>query len=240
MQARTNTLSAFLFAVTTIGAACSDTTAPISPPYDLQIPTTWVASVNNSFFPLVRGTTYQYRGQTAAGLETTTIEVLQAPRMVNGVAATEVRDRVFLNGVLIEDTHDWYAQDAAGNVWYLGESVKDYENGVVVSTEGSWEWGVDGALPGIIMWSNPAAHIGEEYRQEYYRNHAEDWGKVITIGQAVTVPYGSFTGCITTEDWLGLEPDDPHENKTYCPQVGLVRETTVGTTEKVELQSRSP
>lgn len=223
-----------------VATGCSNSTAPFSPPYDLQIPTSWVSAINNPFFPLVKGTTYQYRGQTASGVETTTIEVLQGTRMVNGVAATEVRDRVFLNGVLIEDTYDWYAQDVAGNVWYLGESSSDYENGVIVSTEGSWEWGVDGALPGIIMWSNPAARIGEEYRQEYYRNHAEDWGKVVSVGQSVTVPYGTFSGCIMTEDWVGLEPDDPHENKFYCPNIGLVRETKIGSTEKVELLSRTP
>ena len=237
MHCRPITLTAILAVAS---AGCRYTSAPYSPPYNPQIPTVWAAAVTNSFFPLVRGTTYQYRGQTPQGLETTTIEVLPSTRTLNGVAATEVRDRVYLNGVLIEDTHDWYAQDAAGNVWYLGEAAKDYENGVVVSTEGSWEWGVDGALPGIIMWSNPAAHVGEEYRQEYYKNQAEDWGKVIAVGQAVTVPYGSFSGCITIEDWVGLEPDQPHGRKTYCSQIGQVLEVKVGSSERVELISRTP
>ncbi len=237
MHFRPITLIATLAAA---GVGCSNASGPDSPPYNPRIPTTWAAAVTNTFFPLVRGTTYQYRGQTARGLETTTIEVLPATRTLNGITATEIRDRVYLNGVLIEDTHDWYAQDDVGNVWYLGEAAKDYENGVLVSTKGSWEWGVDGALPGIIMWSSPAAHVGEAYRQEYYKNQAEDWAKVIAVGQAVTVPYGSFTGCITTEDWLGLDPGEPHQNKTYCPQTGIVLETKVGTSERVELVSRTP
>ena len=237
MHFRPITLTAILALA---AAGCRYTSAPYSPPYNPQIPTVWAAAVTNSFFPLVGGTTYQFRGQTPQGLETTTIEVLPSTRTLNGVAATEVRDRVYLNGVLIEDTHDWYAQDAAGNVWYLGEAAKDYENGVVVSTKGSWEWGVDGALPGIIMWSNPAAHVGEEYRQEYYKNQAEDWGKVIAVGQAVTVPYGSFSGCITIEDWVALEPDQPHGRKTYCTQIGQVLEVKVGSSERVELISRTP
>ncbi len=227
------------FAVAVAGCS-NDISGPYSPPYNPQLPATWVSSVTNGFFPLVRGTTYQYRGQTPDGLETITVEVLPGTRIVNGVAATEVRDRVYLNGVLIEDTHDWYAQDPAGNVWYLGESAKDYENGVVVSTEGSWEWGVDGALPGLIMWSNPAEHVGEEYRQEYYKDEAEDWGKVIAVGQPVTVPYGTFSGCIKIEDWVGLDLNAPRGHKTYCPQIGQVLETKVGSTERVELISKTP
>ena len=240
MHSRAITLIAFLTTAVTAGTGCNSTTAIYSPPYNLEIPTTRVGAVTNAYFPLVPGTTYQYTGQTPNGPETITVEVLPATRTINGVAATAVRDRVYLNGTLIEDTYDWYAQDNAGNVWYLGEAVKDYENGVLVSTAGSWDWGVDGALPGIIMWSNPATHAGEEYRQEYYKNHAEDWGKVVGVGQAITVPYGSFSGCITIEDWVGLDPDEPHEHKAFCPQVGQVRGTKVGSSEQYELISRTP
>jgi hypothetical protein len=218
---------------------CGGATAP-DKPYTPQLPTTWVGSVTNTYFPLVRGTTYQYSGPTPQGTATVTVEILPASRTIMGVAATEVRDRVYLNGALVEDTHDWYAQDASGNVWYLGESAKDYGNGTLVSTFGSWEWGVGGALPGIIMWSNPAAHIGEEYRQEYFALQAEDWAKVSAVGQAITVPYGSFSGCITTEDWNAVKPNDPREHKSFCPQVGQVKGIKVGTAEYVELISRAP
>jgi hypothetical protein len=218
---------------------CGGATAP-DKPYAPQIPTTWASSVTNVYFPLVRGTTYQYSGPTPQGTETVTIEVLPVSRTIMGVAATEVRDRVYLNGALVEDTHDWYAQDGSGNVWYLGEAAKDYSNGTVVSTFGSWEWGVDGALPGIIMWSSPAAHIGEEYRQEYFALQAEDWAKVIAVGQAIAVPYGSFAGCITTEDWNAVKPNDPREHKSFCPQVGQAKGIKVGTAEYVELISRTP
>jgi hypothetical protein len=152
--------------------------------------------------------------------------------VVNGVTATVVRDRVFLNGSLIEDTYDWYAQDRAGNVWYLGEDSREIRNGQVTSSAGSWEWGVDGALPGIIMWGDPAAHIGESYRQEFYRRKAEDWGKVVGVGQTVTVPFGSLTNCIRTEDWNALESGS-REDKYYCPQVGISLE--VKDNERVEL-----
>lgn len=205
------------------------------PNYDPALPSAWANAVTNAYFPLVPGTILEYSGQTASGPETVTVEVLRETKVINGVRATVVRDRVVLNGKLKEDTIDWYAQDNAGNVWYLGEAVKDYENGQVVSTEGSFEWGVDGALPGIIMWADPLAHVGTDYRQEYYRRHAEDWAKVLAGGQAVTVPAGSFSGCIRIEEWNGLK-SEAHTSKTYCPQVGIALENSAVTGgDRVEL-----
>jgi hypothetical protein len=208
-------------------SSCDNTTS--SPPYDPEIPAQWAANVTNSFLPWAPGTTYTY-----GGAEDVTIEVLVGTRMVNGVAATEVRDRVFSAGALVEDTYDWYAQDLDGNVWYLGEDTKEYENGAVVSTEGSWEWGVDGALPGIAMWADPSAHLNETYRQEYLKEVAEDFGKVIATDVSVTVPFGSYTGCVRTLDTSGLDRM-AREHKTYCPLVGLVLETNVDGSEAVEL-----
>ncbi|MGH7645887.1 MAG: hypothetical protein ACREMR_09910, partial [Gemmatimonadales bacterium] len=232
MTMRSLTLPAMLAAGAIAAGACDSSTT--GPSYDPQLPTAWVATVSNTHFPLVVGTTYRYEAQTANGLETITVEVLPGTRVISGVTAVEVHDRVYLDGVLIEDTYDWYAQDDAGNVWYLGEETKEYENGQVVSTEGSWEWGVGGALPGIIMWADPAAHIGEQYRQEFFRGEAEDWGKVVAVSESVTVPYGSFTGCLEIEEWNALEPG-PHEHKYYCAQLGTVLEVAGGSGERVEL-----
>jgi hypothetical protein len=214
--------------------------SPTGLDYDPDIdPSALFASVTNAFFPLVPGTTYHYRQQTAEGLETNTVEVLAATRVVNGVPARVVHDLVFLNGNLIEETFDWYAQDAAGNVWYIGEDSREIENGQVVGTEGSWEWGVDGALPGIIMWADPAAHLGEEYRQEFYEGEAEDFGKVVSLNQAVTVPFGSFAGCIETEDWNALESGG-RERKFYCPGLGFTLEVKVSGGERLELVNVTP
>lgn len=219
----------------TAAAGCG--TSATGPDYNPVLPTSWAGAVTNAYFPLVPGTVYEYRGQTSEGLETTTIEVLPGVRMVHGVAATVVRDRVYLDGSLIEDTYDWYAQADDGAVWYLGEDSKEILNGQVINTDGSWEWGVDGALPGIIMWGTPATHVGEEYRQEFYEGEAEDWAKVIALNETVTVPNGTFTGCIRTEDWNALESGS-REEKVYCPQVGLVLEIG-GSGERVELVSRT-
>ena len=214
--------------------ACSDG-GPTGPPYEPDIPTEWFASVTNPFLPFVPGTTSTFEGETKEGTETIVVEVQQTTKTIMGVVATVVRDRVYLDGDLTEDTWDWYAQDSDGNVWYLGEDSKEIENGKVVSTKGSWEWGVDNALPGILMWADPGAHVGEAYRQEYYRNKAEDWGKVVSLTENVTVPYGTFNGCLKTEEWNALEKNS-REAKWYCPQVGFVKEMSLkGGSEAVEL-----
>jgi hypothetical protein len=230
-------LAATAAALTLLVSGCSND--PTAPDYNPEIPAAWASAVTNQYYPLIPGTTYQYQGDTPDGVETITIEVLDQTKVINGVVARVVRDRAFLDGELIEDTQDWFAEDADGNVWYLGEDTKEYEDGQVISTEGSWEWGVDGALPGIVMWADPAAHPGEEYRQEFYQGEAEDWGKVVAVDQAVTVPHGSFTGCVKTEDWSGLEPAI-REHKYYCPDIGLTMEEKVATTERVELVGVAP
>jgi hypothetical protein len=135
------------------------------------------------------------------------------------VPATVVRDQVFLNGELEEDTFDWFAQDRHGNVWYFGEKTAEYANGKVASTAGSWEGGVDGALPGIIMLADP--QVGDVYRQEFYKGQAEDVGEVTGVGGSITVPLGTFTDILVTEEWTPLEPN-VRERKTYVPGIGVV------------------
>jgi hypothetical protein len=223
-------------AAVTLPTACNDKT-PTGPDYNPDVPSTLTSTVTNPFFPLAVGSVLTYEGMTDEGLETIVVEVMPGTRNVNGVAARIVRDRVYLEGDLIEDTFDWYAQDAAGNVWYLGEDSKEIENGTVVSTEGSWEWGEDGALPGIIMWAEPSAHIGEEYRQEYYEGEAEDWGKVLATGRSVNVPAGNLPGCVEVEEWNALEANST-EKKFFCPQLGFALEITADG-ELVELMTVS-
>jgi hypothetical protein len=227
VRTRTVTWIATALAITASSASCSSNPAneggTKEPAYSPDIPTNWASGVTNTYFRLVPGARLAYEGETDEGTERTAIEVLETTKVVHGVVATVVLDRVYLDDELIEETYDWYAQDAVGNVWYLGEESKEIDEGVVVSTAGSWEWGLDGALPGVVMWADPAAHLGEEYRQEYYKGEAEDWGKVVALDQTVQVPYGSLTGCIKTEDWNALA--EGREYKYYCPQIGLVLET---------------
>lgn len=135
-----------------------------------------------------------------------------------------VRDEVRVNGELAELTLDWYAQDLDGSVWYFGEDSRDYENGKVVSTKGSWQAGVDGAQPGVIMPGKPKA--GLAYRQEYYAGEAEDQAKVVALDGTARVPFGSFDGLLVTEDSTPLEPD-VLERKYYARGIGVVLERQI-------------
>jgi hypothetical protein len=174
----------------------------------------------NPYFPLEPGTRTVFEG----GDERVEVTVTGETREIAGVTATVVTDQVFVAGELIEDTTDWYATDNVGNVWYLGEETAEYENGELTTTAGSWEAGVDGAQPGIIMLFDP--RVGDAYRQEFYAGEAEDVATVFALDEAVSVPTGSYEHVLVTEDWSLLDPE-VHERKWYAQGVGVVFEEIV-------------
>jgi hypothetical protein len=198
---------------------------PVDGPYGWTIdPADLVSVVDNPYFPLEPGTVLVYEGQSDGEHEVVTIHVTDRTKEILGVRCVVVRDTVKVAGEIHEDTFDWYAQDVDGNVWYMGEDTKGYENGKVSSTEGSWEAGVDGALPGVIMPGAP--EVGLAYTQEHYAGEAEDKGKIVALGKSVTVPSGSYDEVIVTEDWTPLEPEIL-ERKYYAPGIGVVFEEIV-------------
>ena len=206
-----------------------DTTVDTSP--DIN-PSNFVSTIDNPYLPFTPGTTFTYEGETEDGTETIELFVSHDTREILGVTCTVVEDRVYLDGELTEETFDWFAQDSEGNVWYFGEDSAEYEDGELVSTEGSWEAGVDGAQPGIIMKADP--RVGDSYRQEYYEGEAEDMGAVVALEQSVTVPYGDFDDCLQILDWNPLEPDS-NEYKYYSSEIGLVLEMQEDGSEPLEL-----
>jgi hypothetical protein len=196
-------------------------------------PGDFVSVIDNPYLPWTVGSTWTYEGETADGTERTVVTVTDQTKEIIGIPATVVRDSVSLDGELIEDTYDWYAQDKEGNVWYLGEDSTEYENGKPAGTQGSWEAGVDGALPGIVMPATPT--VGDAYRQEYLAGEAEDLAEVIAVGQSATVPAGSYEDVAVMREWNPLEPDVVEE-KSYAPGVGQVSERmTVGGDEVADL-----
>jgi hypothetical protein len=212
----------------------------VSEIYNPEIdPREFVDRVDNLYYPLIPGTKYVYEGQTEEGLERIEVEILSETRIVMGIAATILRDRVYLEGELIEDTFDWFAQDKDGNVWYLGEEVSNYEGGVLIDHAGSWEAGMDGALPGIVMYADPSDHLGETYRQEYYLGEAEDMAELISASESVTVPFGSFDNVVQTRDFTPLEPG-LEEHKYYAAGIGLIKEVNPDTGEEIVLIEYTP
>jgi hypothetical protein len=198
-------------------------------------PSDFVERIDNPWLPFTPGSTWTYEGRDGDEVERIVVVVLDETRLVNGVTATVVRDTVTVDGELIEDTYDWYAQDRSGNVWYLGEDSTEYEDGEAVSKAGSWEWGVDGALPGIIMHADP--QVGVAYRQEFYEDEAEDVAQVSRLDASVTVPVGGFNGVLVIKEWNPMEPDVVEE-KYYARGIGVILEQKIeGGDERVELIS---
>src|SRR5262252_881845 len=185
----------------------------------------WVDEVTNPYFPLHPGTTFHYAG-TSDGLATTDdMAVTHDTKVIAGVTCTVVHDQGFTEGVLTEDTFDWYAQDTAGNVWYFGEDTKELDaDGNVISTEGSWQAGVDGAMQGIIMEANP--RVGDKYQEEFAAGVAEDSGQVLNLNRNACVPYGCFDDLLLTKETSALEKGVT-EHKYYAWGVGDILEVDV-------------
>lgn len=215
-------------------------TEPASNGYSVNInPADFVAVVDNPYFPRIPGDKFVYEGQTADGFERIELVILEETKVVMGVTTTIMRDTVYLDGQVIEDTYDWFAQDKDGNVWYFGEDVNDYENGVLISKAGSWEAGVDGAQPGIVMFGDPAAHVGETYLQEYYAGQAEDTADLISASEKLEIAFGSFENVVQTYDYTPLDPNS-QERKFYAAGLGTIKSINLVTGAEVDLIAYIP
>jgi hypothetical protein len=177
----------------------TDDTGTYAPKID---PADFSTTIDNPYFPLPVGVTYVSMDN---GDEEVNVTVTSDTRVVMGVETVIVHDVVTdKDEKILEDTYDWYAQDKDGNVWYFGEDTTAYEDGKA-DTEGSWEGGVDGAQPGIIMKAHPK--VGDSYRQEYLPGVAEDSAEVTDIDKTVTIGMGTYKHCVETSETTALEPD---------------------------------
>jgi len=224
--------SAGLLAIVAISTGCGsdETTGPAASPSaelpegDQAVeldPADFTADIDNQYWPMEPGTRWTYREVDEEGNELQVIVTVstETKEIANGITARVVRDTVSQDGEVIEDTFDWYAQDGDGTIWYLGEDTAELEGGEITTTEGSFEAGVDGARPGVIMPGDPAD--GMRYRQEHYEGEAEDNGEILSVAEQVDVPVGHFDDVVLTKDTSTIEPD-VLEYKLYAPGVGPV------------------
>ena len=186
-------------------------------------PADFSTRIDNPWWPMRPGARWIYRETDPDGTKQRVVVTVtkKTKRIENGITARVVHDVVTEDGEPVEVTDDWYAQDTCGNVWYLGEATTEYEKGKPVSTEGSFEAGVDGAQPGVIMPAKPT--VGLRYRQEYYVGHAEDRASIMSRKEQVEVPYGYFKPgrILMTRDLNPLEPR-VLEYKFYARGIGPV------------------
>jgi hypothetical protein len=213
-------------AVTAVATVPASSAPPGSPscPKPPALPNQWAAQIDNPYLPLEPGTTLTYRGKVDGKNVTDVFTITNQTKLIEGVNARVIHDQVFRGGNLVEDTFDWFAQDADGNVWYFGEDTRELDHGTVVSTEGSWEAGVDKANAGIFMPAHPA--VGDFFKQEDAKNVAEDCTRIVDLGASVTTPFVSSNNALKTEEFSLLEPG-VLDNKYYVKGIGNVKEQTV-------------
>ena len=198
-------------------------------------PADFTTRITNPYWPMKPGNRWVYRETDSEGAKQRVVVTVtnRTKRIANGVTARVVHDVVSEGRKLVEVTDDWYAQDKAGNIWYLGELTKEYENGKFKNTKGSFEAGVDGAQPGIAMPARPRP--GLRYRQEYYKGEAEDKAKVVSVREQAEVPSGHYNRVLMTRDVNPLEPK-MLEFKFYARGVGPVLAVSVsGGSDREEL-----
>ena len=177
-------------------------------------------TIDNGLFPAPVGARWVYESRGGREVERTEVVVESQTRAIWGTEALTIRDTVFLDGVMRESTRGWFGQDAAGNVWLLGEDAGEYSPAGEIVYGEVWESGVEGALPGVMMLASPAP--GDVYRLEYFAGQIEGVGIVDAVGEEITVPAGTFTGCVRIRERSAVEQVD--EYKHFCPGVGLVLE----------------
>ena len=206
-----------------------------SEPVNLN-PADFTTKIDNPYFPLSPGSRWVYQEVHTDGPTPTVERVVvkatnKTKRIANGIEARVVRDVVSEDGVPVEVTSDWYAQDSAGNVWYMGEATTEYVNGKPATTKGSFEAGVDGAQPGIVMPAEPTE--GLSYRQEYYAGQAEDKAAIVSLDEQAEPPFGHFKDVLITKDLNPLEPK-VLEFKFYARDIGPVSTVGVSGGSKIE------
>ena len=199
-------------------SACGTSYAPVLDP------ASFVAVVDNPYFPLPVGRTLVYSGVKDGQTQIDTVTVTNQKKVILDITATVVSDVATHNGTVLEKTFDFYAQDVEGNVWYLGEDTTAFLPNGKTDTSGSFLAGVDGAQPGIIMEANP--QIPDAYRQECYAGQAEDTAWVVATNGTVSVPYGKVRNVLTTLESTQLEPG-AYDEKIYGPGIGIVSERSL-------------
>ena len=204
----------------------------------------------NPYYPLQVGNRWEYSG----GNEFNTIEVLDETKLIDSVACIVVRDQVFKDGDLAENTDDWFVQAKDGNTWYCGEEVKDFESfdgdaprkPELVSIDGSFKAGRDRDKPGIIFLASPMP--GDVYLEEFSLGNAEDATEVLSttyafgsdfeldryVPQQLAERLCSTGDCVVTRNFSLLEPGIS-ARKYYARGIGFFLEVTPDSGEVLQL-----
>lgn len=218
----------FLPLLLVTGAAAAQTASPLLPDFD---PAGFSAPGTNPYWPLVPGAPRRHLGTGVDGegdpvTETAVLTFAGPGPVILGVQTVTLLDEAWEEGRIVERTHDFFAADRAGNVWYLGEDVENFrydEAGALIGTDNAsaWRAGVNGARPGIAM---PAEMIvGRSLFQEHAPAEAAmDHAELVATGLTLTVAGVVYDEVVKFYETSAVEPD-LREFKYYAPGVGLIR-----------------
>lgn len=172
--------------------------------------------------------------------ETITVTVTDKVKLIQGILCVVVNDKEEVDGEVVEETDDWFAQDMDGNVWYCGEISREFEffddeDPELVEIEGSWKAGRESAKAGILLPAEPV--VEDIFRQEQLFGEAEDISEIVSVTGTESSPAASCDGnCLVTFEYTPLEPE-AEEYKYYLPGTGLIVEVDLETDNRIELQS---
>jgi hypothetical protein len=194
------------------------------------IPAEFVKGVSNLYFPVIPGRTRRYAVANGAGGDQLTVRDTADTKLIMGVLCLGVQERGLNSERLFEDTWRWYAQNEGGDVWFFAQETKKYDFDVVTE-DWSWQAGSAGAKPGIVMPGHPQDYLNKQFQEELVPGVAEAKAQVLSLSATVTVPFGTFTGCLKVRVSSGRD-----EYRYYASGIGLIRsETVVAGGRRVEL-----
>jgi hypothetical protein len=206
-------------AATECGTYSGQGCAPESQRVDLAEPSfSHPTQITNPLNPISRLRSVVLLGHVGSRRLRTETTLLPGTRTIalggRKVKALTSQYMAWLNGRLEEVALDWYAQDDAGAVWYLGEDVFEYADGAVESTEGTWLAGREGPAA-MIMPAHPG--VGDTYRTENVPGIVFEEVTVKSTGQTVLGPRGRVDGAIVVSE---LHLDGTREDKIFAPGYG--------------------
>ena len=177
---------------------------------------------SNEYFILEPGYQLILEGEEKGALIELAITVLDDTMMVRGIETRVVEEVEWEDGELVEISRNYFAIcNETNSVFYFGEDVDIYEQGEIVSHEGSWQAFSDGAEPGLMMPG--IVLLGARYYQEIAPDVAMDRAEIVDMDATLETPAGTFDDCLVTFETTPLEPNDK-DFKFYAPGVGLIKD----------------
>jgi hypothetical protein len=193
--------------------------APDSARVDLAVPVfSNPTRITNELFPISRQASVLMLGHVDGKPFRTEVTLLPFTRVIDwqGLRVETLVSQyvAYLDGQIQEVAYDFYAQDDGGAVWYFGEDVFDFADGVIISTAGTWLAGKDGPAA-MIMPARP--RVGDVYRPENVPGFVFEEVTVTAVDQALEGPLGSIQGGLRISE---LHADGSFEEKIFAPGYG--------------------